>query len=491
MTNQTQAPKLDKKELTSQIATAHRYFGLYGFSQILPNPDIILRRLGKSSLSAYRELLIDPIVAGAVRRRKASVAGLNYRLDSDLSDKQQAVIDQIFDSLDTYGLIGQILEAVLYGYQPIEVIWQFKNGVWIPVKLIAIPQEWTGFDVNGELLLIDGITKTTPPPFKILCPTNNATFVNPYGTAELSCVYWACVFKRGGLKFWAEFAEKFGSPWIIGHEPRSNTDDDTNKLLDALEDLMGNAVATIPNDSSVEIKEATGKTGSSQVFDDFIRYCRSEINIALLGQDQTTEKDTSHASAMAGLTVTKDIRDNDCRVVESCFNTLLAWICELNFHKVSPPKFVLYEDEVGDKTLAERDQILTALGVSFTQSYYERAYNLSADEFTLNAKPMPTNTTQATLNFSEKSFAPEGDLSDKLAIGVPSDDDLATQAVQILGDFASLDSVNLDNETALLEQLASLYPKMNIDELQDKLTQMLFIADTLSRLQTQEEMGLN
>ena len=152
---------------------------------------------------------------------------------------------------------------------------------------------------------------------------------------------------------------------------------------------------------------------------------------------------------------------------------------------------MLYEDEIGDKTLAERDQILTALGVSFTQSYYERAYNLSADEFILNAKPMPTNTTQATPNFSEKSFTLQGDLSDKLAIGVPSDDDLTAQVVQMLDNFTALDSVNLDNETVLLEKLASLYPTMNIDELQDKLTQMLFIADTLSRLHTQEEMGLN
>lgn len=60
----------------------------------------------------------------------------------------------------------------------------------------------------------------------------------------------------------------------------------------------------------------------------------------------------------------------------------------------------------------------------------------------------------------------------------------------MLNDFASLDNANLDNETALLEKLASLYPKMNLDELQDKLTQMLFIADTLSRLQTEQEMGL-
>lgn len=414
---------------------------------------------------------------------------------SSLSDKQQVIIDQIFDSLDIYGLIGQILEAVLYGYQPIEVIWQFKNGVWIPTKLIAIPQEWVGFDANGELLLIDGITKTTPPPFKILCSTNNATFINPYGTAELSCVYWATVFKRGGLKFWTEFAEKFGSPWIIGHEPRSNTDSDTEKLLDALEQLMGNAVATIPNDSSVEIKEATGKTGSSQVFDDFIRYCKSEINIALLGQDQTTDKDTNHASAQSGLSVTKDIRDNDCRIVEKCINTLLAWICELNFHNTTPPKFVLYEEEVGDDTLATRDQKLNSMGVVFTKAYYARAYNLADDEFELGqmserAEPSQTPTNR-TPNFSEKSFVPQGDLSDKLAIGMPSDDELTAQVGQMLGDFTSLDNVNLDSETALLEKLASLYPKMNIDELQDKLTQMLFIADTLSRLQTQEEMGLN
>ncbi len=74
---------------------------------------------------------------------------------------------------------------------------------------------------------------------------------------------------------------------------------------------------------------------------------------------------------------------------------------------------------------------------------------------------------------------------------MPSDDDLTAQVVQMLNDFTSLDNANLDNETALLEKLASLYPKMNIDELQDKLTQMLFIADTLSRLQTEQEMGLN
>ncbi|WP_227717174.1 phage portal protein family protein [Neisseria elongata] len=76
--------------------------------------------------------------------------------------------------------------------------------------------------------------------------------------------------------------------------------------------------------------------------------------IALLGQDQTTEKDSTHASATAGLEVTKDIRDNDCRIVEGCLNRLIDWICGFNFAADTPrPQFVLYTEEAGDKTLAE------------------------------------------------------------------------------------------------------------------------------------------
>lgn len=487
-------PTLDKSALSDHIAVAKRLLGIGGFTSILPNPDVVLKRLGMRSISVYRELLIDPIVGGAVRRRKSAVKRLEYRLDTEMSgemsDKQQAIIKTMLTNIDLYELIGQILDATLYGYQPIEVIWELKGGYWTPVQLIAKPQEWFGFDDDSNLVLIDSMTKKTLPAYKFLCPTHEATYTNPYGTAELSSVYWATVFKRGGLKFWAEFAEKFGSPWIIGHEPRSNTDSDTEKLLDALEQLMGNAVATVPNDSSVEIKEATGKTGSSQVYDDFIRYCKSEINIALLGQDQTTDKDTNHASAQSGLEVTRDIRDNDCRIVEKCINTLLTWICELNFHNATPPKFVLYEEEVGDDTLATRDQALVNMGVVFAKDYYVRAYNLSDNEFELRQAGGPKESNHTT-NFSEKSFIPQADLSDHLAIGMPTDDELNGQLAQMLDNLTALDTANLDNETALLEKLASLYPTMNIDELQDKLTQMLFVADTLSRLQTQDEMGLN
>lgn len=78
------------------------------------------------------------------------------------------------------------------------------------------------------------------------------------------------------------------------------------------------------------------------------------------------------------------------------------------------------------------------------------------------------------------------DLSDRLSLGMPSDEALQAQLSAMLTEFGELDGA--DNETLLLERLAALYPAMNIDELQDKLTQMLWIADTLSRLQVMDEV---
>ena len=67
---------------------------------------------------------------------------------------------------------------------------------------------------------------------------------------------------------------------------------DTDKLLDALEALIGNSIGTIPNDSSVEIHEASGKASSIDAYDKLIRYCRSEISIALPSKKDSDNKKT-------------------------------------------------------------------------------------------------------------------------------------------------------------------------------------------------------
>ncbi len=69
------------EQMASQIAVSAR-FGMHGFNGWLPNPDPILRKMGRH-IDVYREFLSDPLGGGQVRRRKATVARLEWRLDGD------------------------------------------------------------------------------------------------------------------------------------------------------------------------------------------------------------------------------------------------------------------------------------------------------------------------------------------------------------------------------------------------------------------------
>ena len=484
----------EQANLSAHIAVANggglSSFGGMSFNGWLPNPDPVLKKLGRD-IEVYRELLIDPIVGGHVRRRKASVAGMEYRLvNDDVPTNVTELIESMLDGLDVYRIINDVLEASMFGYQPIEVLWA-QDGVWLPESLVAKPQEWFQFNSEGALCFIGhGMQSEPVPDFKFLCPTQSASYTNPYGQGDLSMVYWATVFKRAGLKFWARFTEKYGTPWIIGKEPRSNTSADTNKLLDSLEALAGDAVGTIPNDSSVEIMEAAGKSSSVEAFDQLIRYCRSEIAIALLGQDMSTERSTTHASAKAGLEVTDDIRNQDCRMVDACFNQLIDWVCTLNFGDgVVRPKFELYEEEQVDKLLAERDKVLTECGVSFTPEYFKRAYHLADTDFLVQsakgAKSVNAAGSVAGVSFSEASKSL--DLTDELAILMPSAEALNQQTDTMLrAVIGRLQNVSSDEEA--LGVLAQAYPDMDSTALQDELTKMLFIGQVLGRLDTEDEL---
>lgn len=128
---------------------------------------------------------------------------------------------------------------------------------------------------------------------RFIVARQDATYANPYGFPDLSMCFWPATFMRGGLKFWVQFTEKYGSPWVIGKHPRGANDEETDLLLDSLEAMVQDAVAAIPDDASVQIIEAAGKAGSADVYRQLLEYCRSEINVAMLGQNQTTEKDSN------------------------------------------------------------------------------------------------------------------------------------------------------------------------------------------------------
>lgn len=389
-----------KQDLIGVIATRAKAIDFWSFMHYLPNPDPVLKKMGRD-ISVYREILSDSHVGGCVRRRKAAIKGLEWRLTPTGNEKTDEILASLFDRLPVNQIINQILDAALFGYQALEVMWASENGLLLPIEIVGKPQEWFVFDEDNRLMLRTKENRNGDivPEKKFLLATQQADYMNPYGRADLAMCFWAATFKKGGFKFWLEFAEKYGSPWLVGKYPRNANAHEIDELLDSMEKMLGTAVAAIPDDSSIDMLESGSKGGSSQVFDDFLRYCKSEIAIALLGQNQTTEAEANRASATAGLEVTRDIRDDDASMVEGVFNQLLAWICELNFHVDTLPTFELYEQESIDKLQAERDGLLAGLGVQFTEQYIMRTYGFEEGDIVVTAPEK--SAVKNTADFAE------------------------------------------------------------------------------------------
>lgn len=377
--------------LSDHIATRDRSPDFRALGMLLPNPDPVLKKQGKD-ISVYADLRSDAAVGGAIRRRKSGVVMMEWRVDRDKASARTAkLVESVLSALDMRRVLREMLDAPLFGWQTMEVIWTppQTGGPVVPVDVLAKPLTWFHFDPNSQLRFR---SKEQPlfgelvPARKFLVPAQDATYANPYGFADLSMVFWPTVFKRGGLKFWVTFTEKFGMPWLVGKTPRGTPTSEQDKLLDQLEAMVQDAVAVIPDDASIDTLKADGKTGSADLYERLLMFCRSEIAIALLGQNQTTEKDSTHASATAGAGVSDDLRDADARLCEAALNQLARWIVDLNEGEGAPaPKVELYEQEEVDKTQAERDEILTKAGARLTKSYFIRTYDLQ--ETDIDATP--------------------------------------------------------------------------------------------------------
>ncbi len=471
------------KSLSEQIATRSRSIDFHSLGMYLPNPDPVLKALGKD-IQVYKELRSDAHVGGCIRRRKASVKALEWGVDKEKSKSAIAKsISAIFADLNISRIINEILDAALFGYQPLEVMWGKVGNFIVPVDIVSKPPNWFVYDAENQLRLRtkqNMVMGEELPPNKFLIARQDPSYDNPYGFADLSMCFWPTTFKKGGLKFWVQFTEKYGTPWVIGKHPRSASDGEKELLLDSLEAMVQDAVAVIPDDSSIEIKEAAGKAGSTDAFESLLHFCRSEVSIALLGQNQTTEATSNRASAQVGREVTHDIRDGDKAIVQETFNQLIRWICDLNFKTGAAPIFSMWEQEDVDKVLAERDQKLTLAGAKFTPAYFKRAYNLLDGDLDESATPVSTQTNAAA-DFAESDTAPDQQMLDDALDAFLKGDELQTQANNMLQPVIYAINGKAKSD-ALLAMLAELYVDMDASELQDRLARAIFVAKVWGRI---------
>lgn len=429
-----------KSHLSEEIATRKRALNFYTLANILPDPDIVLKKQGKD-IRIYKELLCDSHVYACVQSRKAGVLSLEWDINRGLDkDENSQIIEDLLKKLNVHKLINDILESTLFGFQPLEIFWKKeKSGYILPEKIIAKPPEWFCFDDDNNLKFRtkENYYGEVVPSKKFLLAQNNPSYNNPYGERVLSRVFWPVTFKKGGLKFWVVFTEKYGMPHLIGKHPRGASKDETETLADMLEEMIQDAIAVIPDDSSVEIKEAN-KSSSAEIFEKLIDKMNSEISKAILGQTLTTEigSSGSYAASHTHMAVRQDIIDTDRKLVETVINQLIQWIYEINFPNAEVPIFELYAPEDVDLTLAQRDKILSETGVKFTKEYFIKTYGLEEEDFDI----VEQKTNIQPSEFKEFKEEPQNIGQEKIEelFDFLAENELSKQAQNLLSPLISL-----------------------------------------------------
>lgn len=384
-----------KSSLTKMIATRQNSAEFYAaLMSALPDPDPVLAKNGRD-IKIYKELMLDPHVYSCMEQRKAKVLSMEWELNrGESSGSDIKIVEQLFrdETFNLAGTIETMLDAVAFGFQPMEIIWQNKNGYILPCKIEDKPAEWFMFDQENQPRFK---SKEKPvegeelPPKKFLFAQNKPSYNNPYGEKVLARCFWPVTFKKTSEKWWVSFLEKYGMVWAIGKLPRNLMGDgsqEQNKLLDLLDALVNDAVGIIPDDSSVEFKEASGKDASAGLFRERAEYSNTEISKAILTQTLTTEigNKGSYAASVTHADMLTHLALKDKRIIEREMNRLISWIYELNFAAAVPPKFVMYLPEDVDQKLAERDKILKEIGVKFNKNYFVKNYNIGEGEFEIS-----------------------------------------------------------------------------------------------------------
>jgi len=478
----------------NELYTHERAIDFTGMFGWLPDPDVILEELGLDH-SAYDNILTDAHLFGVMTQRKTKVTGNLWEIDRGEAKTAEATfVQEIFEKIDVYRILKDMMQAPFYGLAPIEVVWGHReDGKVVPVRVIGKPAKWFQYSPENKLRFKSREAQTIGveiAPRKVIEVRHGATYGNPYGDKILSKVFWPITFKKGGYKFWVQLTEKFGMPLVVGKVPRSNDVSEYEVLAEILANTIQDGIIVMPQDSEVEIID-TASGGGSGIHKELATFSNQEVSKAVLGQTLTTEASDKGTQALGTVHegVAHDLSSEDKRMCEDGMNQLIRWILEVNFGEVKvAPTFKLYREEDVDILQAQRDQILVSTGqVQLTQQWLDKTYGLEPGDMIVTEKA-EENTGHEDENTGHKDKDKDGKFTefresifkDQRAIDIliesmgPKDfeEQLAFQKPLLqLGATA-------DNYEEFQAGLVKIFPKVRPVDMEKNLRNFLFIAQT-------------
>lgn len=384
--------------LTREIASIRRDVSRVFYGGVQFNEDDTLKaRGGAKGLKIYQDLQRDAHAGAVLAKRKLAVTSRPWDVlpasDRRADKKAAEVVKAALQHLRFNAMCKRLLQATLTGFSVAEVLWEVRDGLVLPRRVVARDPRRFVFGIDDSLRLItrEAMIEGEPmPDRKFIVHRRGADDDSPYGMGLGGALFWPVFFKRQGITFWLTFADKFGSPTAHGKYPNGAGKPEQAKLLQALQAIAQDAGIITPEGMSIELLEAS-RSGSVDTYEKLVRYMDEQISKVVLGETMSTTASSagmgsSQADVQNGVRIETAVDDAD-ELTETLDDTLVRWIVELNVPGAGLPSVVRQFDEPEDTAkLSERDQRLVQMGWEPSQEYIQATYG---EGWTRKATPMP------------------------------------------------------------------------------------------------------
>ena len=354
-----------------------------------------LSAVGESS-RIFAEMMDDGRVESLIENRQNRVLWLDMAQRDGEHKRLNRACAGAIDYNKRQKLCMQLLNAIPCGIAVTEVIWERRDGLYVPADFRPIPRSRISFPLFGEDWEIPVYAPTgqrLDAPRKFIVHRNDRGTGNPWGRPALRSAYWPWKFKRLGFKFWIMAAERIGVPSILAIFDAKNDSEvkrNAGILSNILSKLHSGSSAALGNVKEVKYLDAEG---ALRDFNIIVETCNTEIAYAITGQSLVTNEAEYGTRAQGELHERSfdAMIFGDAQALQASVQLLYDWFTEINFPGYPPPAF---EIDAGEKASWKAVTEALALGVAVSRRGIYGLHKIpepvdEADSFTRPAGALP------------------------------------------------------------------------------------------------------
>jgi|GEM_PF-1722036 len=395
-------------------------YPVYGGNRLTPDDDTLKTRSEGRGYKVYRDILKDchafavlqKRILAVVKRERIVEPGGTRAIDRKASDALTEALDNLsptpsrannrciidiekgFDSASFF-----LLMAIFYGWATSEIVWEKRGKLIVPAALKSRSQDRFIFSLNTDkrgmptpgyemrLLTPNNLFDGEPlPARKFIVHQFWAEDGNPYGWGLASRLFWPVYFKRHLARFALSYADRYGSPTLVGKYPAGQANI-RSSILEAFKAFSQETGIAIPKEAEIEFSQPSGD--GTALYTGLMDYFDREISKCVLGETGSTDQQGdggSRARDQVGNEIRVDISKADADLLSETLNhTLCRWFTELNFPDAKPPKIwrafpELKEQEDLSQRATRESSIVSFMGLKPSREYIEEIYGLPLEE---------------------------------------------------------------------------------------------------------------